>query len=199
MRVSPRPRGSTLLEDHSRSPGRGFPAPAGIDPDTGHVALLLPARFPRPRGDRPVDLGARWWLPRWFPRARGDRPDVSGPAAIRTSVSPRPRGSTLVRRCRPRSGRGFPAPAGIDPPSFVTIGGSSWFPRARGDRPAPCSKFWFAVPVSPRPRGSTLICSSCCFSASGFPAPAGIDPSIEVPALKVRGFPRARGDRPSPA
>ena len=172
--VSPRPRGSTLEEVGVEERPAGFPAPAGID------------RGPIPVGH--VELG--------FPRARGDRPHESVFCPIGTTVSPRPRGSTLFDVRDGDGTQGFPAPAGIDPRTGCRSAWRRGFPRARGDRPRSERHLREAKKVSPRPRGSTRWLLGTVEQLVGFPAPAGIDAWWRPSGRRSKGFPRARGDRP---
>ncbi len=169
VRVSPRPRGSTVAGGRQAAGERGFPAPAGIDPASG---------------------GPR------VPRARGDRPGRRATSRRISTVSPRPRGSTpsTSGRCSPRPG--FPAPAGIDPSSAVALPINGGFPRARGDRPCSARMATISSMVSPRPRGSTRSGPEHGREQAGFPAPAGIDPKRPRTPPRRAWFPRARGDRP---
>ncbi len=173
-RVSPRPRGSTSSRRRRPATTPGFPAPAGIDP-RARPSLAEAAGFPRARGDRPPSRRSS---------RRGRR------------VSPRPRGSTRDHLGRDREGRGFPAPAGIDHLIGQPAALGGWFPRARGDRPLPCTAPRSRSRVSPRPRGSTPDAGERHGPADGFPAPAGIDPRRSWRLSFGLGFPRARGDRP---
>ena len=96
--ASPRTRGSTL-EDGAKMPRLGgFPAHAGIDL-ADHPQAVARARLPR---------------------ARGDRPQALSQFAAKTEASPRTRGSTPPEAIGRHHGRGFPAHAGIDPPSGPT-------------------------------------------------------------------------------
>ena len=175
--ASPHPRGWTPLRRRCVRQVEGFPAPAGMDPVGGRCT-----------GGRPR-----------LPRTRGDGPMRHEPDASRAGASPHPRGWTRRRRRPLRGCRGFPAPAGMDPHR------SSWrmslrgLPRTRGDGPW---HVWLAsepAPASPHPRGWTQGRRPRAAPATGFPAPAGMDPSRCRPTYHRRRLPRTRGDGGFPA
>ena len=68
-----------------------------------------------------------------------------------------------------------------------------WFPRARGDRPVRVLLRSARYQVSPRPRGSTPGWSMLCLHSTGFPAPAGIDPTDTIEGGAHKVSPRPRG------
>ena len=173
-RASPCPRGSTLFPSSAMGGSKGFPVPAGIDPY------------------EPEPLGGSLRLP----RARGDRPFTNLGTFLNTAASPCPRGSTCEHP-HPRSDAvGFPVPAGIDPPRGHRPAPRRGLPRARGDRPKwPLRSTRMRV-ASPCPRGSTQGGGAALRERSGFPVPAGIDPSPSARDPPPPWLPRARGDRP---
>ena len=93
--VSPRARGWTVGERLVRPLSNGFPASAGMDP-----RLLCTDSSPRR-----------------CPRERGDGPERSRLQGRGGSVSPRARGWTPSVLMWTPSVAGFPASAGMDPPS----------------------------------------------------------------------------------
>ena len=170
----PRPRGSTRHLWRAAAHTLGSPAPAGID-------LRYCAGC-----DRSFRL----------PRARGDRPSRTFTGPLTVLAPPRPRGSTPAKASTRVIPSGSPAPAGIDPLRPRITWMRYRLPRARGDRPS-FSAFCVAViPAPPRPRGSTSGVDASCCPVGGSPAPAGIDPTVLRGEGKLRGLPRARGDRP---
>ena len=193
---------------------RGSPAPAGIDPFGGQIALLPMRTFgsPAPAGiDPQVALERRVASDGRFPRTRGDRPADCEEVhwEPRLPVPPHPRGYTLRRRrletlqVQP----GSPAPAGIDllMPVPLHVPVVRWFPRTRGDRPA--TWFWTegvgVAEGSPAPAGIDPDSKHQLVHRPGLgsPAPAGIDPSLVDHDTNAphRRFPRTRGDRPQSA
>ena len=111
---SPHPRGWTWparLADGLRC---GFPAPAGMDPLKGGGGARR-RRIPRTRGDGPAPC-----------------------CAVHPSHwdSPHPRGWTVHLEDEAHTDPGFPAPAGMDPPTSRASTSGSWIPRTRGDGPA---------------------------------------------------------------
>ena len=174
VRDSPRSRGWTRHRCLQHFAQVGFPALAGMDPESD-----LPGRE---RG--------------WIPRARGDGPDGGEPDRERRQDSPRSRGWThdvdaLLARLD-----GFPALAGMDP---ATIGPSSSrrrIPRARGDGPSPSSSRSDANTDSPRSRGWTQRPQPIERHVSGFPALAGMDRAARGDRRSGAWIPRARGDGP---
>ena len=72
------------------------------------------------------------------------------------------------------------------------------FPRARGDRPPFHPMQGRELRLPPRTRGSTQCHRWCRCHILASPAHAGIDLGPSMPPLRLRSFPRARGDRPMP-
>ena len=133
LEASPCPRGSTWPGSRHGLSGAGFPVPAGID----QVTRISPTTW------------------RGLPRARGDRPlEILRPLR-HVAASPCPRGSTPRTGSTQEGEKGFPVPAGIDPPRQGEKPGNRGLPRARGDRPEGSFHGLSAPPASPCPRGST--------------------------------------------
>ena len=171
---SPHPRGWTRELEEERISVKGFPAPAGMDP--GRRA---------PGGRR-----------RGIPRTRGDGPCASLPVSVTSADSPHPRGWTR-RRSDPTTCRlGFPAPAGMDPSRRSGRGRSCRIPRTRGDGPDFDAMAAFWEEDSPHPRGWTHARLLSARRGGGFPAPAGMDPSLPSRRGTRRRIPRTRGDGP---
>ena len=134
---------------------------------------------------------------RGLPRTRGDGP-VSPAARIFCSwASPHPRGWTPVRRIARPHRTGFPAPAGMDllPDHRICI--PPGLPRTRGDGPGGIGAVRSLIGASPHPRGWTLTGIYPRVGASGFPAPAGMDPVLAPVESSATGLPRTRGDGPA--
>ena len=72
-------------------------------------------------------------------------------------------------------------------------------PRTRGDGPARVGPLYVRVVDSPHPRGWTRTNHACRRQASGFPAPAGMDPFPSSGEAGPARIPRTRGDGPAPA
>ena len=152
--ASPHPRGWTPCSPRCTSAGTGFPAPAGMDRDH---------RWPR-----------KW--PRRLPRTRGDGPRIRVAPAGSIQASPHPRGWTPQAQHVPDIGRGFPAPAGMDPTRHGRCCMTAWLPRTRGDGPEAGRRTRVAYTASPHPRGWTPAEVPAHRRRRGFPAPAGMDP-----------------------
>ena len=133
-----------------------------------------------------------------LPRTRGDGPHPQGRGHRQREASPHTRGWTRHGPTRDHSLSGFPAHAGMDPPTSPSPSGTSWLPRTRGDGPrtASCEGCLFAA--SPHTRGWTRAGVGYPECRSGFPAHAGMDP-VDSPATAAStGLPRTRGDGPPP-
>ena len=173
-RASPRSRGWTRISRATTGRLRGFPALAGMDPETSET----------------IALGSR------LPRARGDGPSCSGWQAAARPASPRSRGWTAGARSRSGAGDGFPALAGMDPTAWLTSTPRYRLPRARGDGPKNRVREYQKSRASPRSRGWTRRAAPSASGVRGFPALAGMDPLVVLIVLVRRGLPRARGDGP---
>ena len=172
--ASPHPRGWTGEGVSCRRVASGFPAPAGMDP-WRTSGCSTSGGLPRTRGDGP-------------PWAWGD---VSV-----FEASPHPRGWTR-RRAGDRVGpAGFPAPAGMDPAARHSPPRCARLPRTRGDGPSLLFGVPQVAPASPHPRGWTRDGAGPAHHRGGFPAPAGMDPSVEAQRRSASGLPRTRGDGP---
>ena len=172
--VSPPTRGWTRSLASRLQALLGFPAHAGMDP-RGADRLGSPRRFPRPRGDGPRRSAKGWVKPR---------------------VSPPTRGWTSVCSVWRRLLSGFPAHAGMDLIPMPRAAPTWWFPRPRGDGPLAYCAALGCQPVSPPTRGWTPDHARGRRDLLGFPAHAGMDPSILLRCVAERRFPRPRGDGP---
>ena len=154
LQVSPPTRGWTCRRRKSCPLGGGFPAHAGMDP------VMLTGV-----------VGGRW-----FPRPRGDGPLAFWIRLVWMEVSPPTRGWTQPRRRIMDRLRGFPAHAGMDPPSREPRAPTPRFPRPRGDGPTLHQVVEPSERVSPPTRGWTSGDWEDLRDAAGFPAHAGMDP-----------------------
>ena len=131
-----------------------------------------------------------------LPRTRGDGPDSASPSHALIRASPHTRGWTRRRLYRRRPRWGFPAHAGMDPSESAAGGGSRRLPRTRGDGPRPRGQKPKPSPASPHTRGWTRVAAAEPAGRLGFPAHAGMDPSLRRPMCAETGLPRTRGDGP---
>ena len=194
--VSPPTRGWTRERITESDVDGGFPAHAGMDPARSRHSPA-PRWFPRPRGDGPIYIAAEteaaavspptrgWTSPApcpetaaggfpahagmdpstgpacircsWFPRPRGDGPTTAITIAPAPGVSPPTRGWTLLGAESRRRSAGFPAHAGMDPYPGPTGQAHRGFPRPRGDGPPPRGAVRSAFLVSPPTRGWTAL------------------------------------------
>ena len=171
---SPHPRGWTPPGLPCSSRTIVFPAPAGMDPreSAGHICR---ARFPRTRGDGPKPgHGEYGW----------------------DTFSPHPRGWTAVPRASSHGTTVFPAPAGMDLYRYISLLTPKSFPRTRGDGPGAVVNAQIADVFSPHPRGWTPAMAMRARPCAVFPAPAGMDLRSSTMAIRLRCFPRTRGDGP---
>ena len=118
-------------------------------------------------------------------------------ATPRDARLPRTRGDGPRRCRRPRgAARGFPAHAGMDPVCSVHWAGQLGLPRTRGDGPVHAETFATSAAASPHTRGWTRIAERREDALSGFPAHAGMDPTVRPVVRRRRWLPRTRGDGP---
>ena len=172
--ASPRTRGWTRGGQFPVVSLRGFPAHAGMDPEST-------GRTRRRQG---------------LPRARGDGPAHRVSLNRQAAASPRTRGWTPYGSDRSASSFGFPAHAGMDPISGAPSTSHLRLPRARGDGPFGLDVLCTKCLASPRTRGWTRKRSGRRLDLPGFPAHAGMDPTRRIKEAGARGLPRARGDGP---
>ena len=173
--ATPHTRGSTLAWPMAFGQEVGYPAYAGIDPKMRKSKGLL-SGLPRIRGDRPRPLQLR---------------HVCGAA------TPHTRGSTCEYWRGMIGQLGYPAYAGIDPRMLGRYFTSLGLPRIRGDRPPGSDLPQLSVQATPHTRGSTLCYHYAPQILRGYPAYAGIDPSVGDANMPVLRLPRIRGDRPT--
>ena len=131
------------------------------------------------------------------PRTRGDGPGSSTTHGLVSAVSPHTRGWTLATGPLLAPDPGFPAHAGMDPCTREVSCSAARFPRTRGDGPARGDRGVHAGAVSPHTRGWTRYLQCTAPSSSGFPAHAGMDPSLPLMRSIAAWFPRTRGDGPA--
>ena len=175
-RVSPPTRGWTHQPESVVTGRDGFPAHAGMDPHSGWQDPR-DCRFPRPRGDGPTYMVA------------------INPSMV---VSPPTRGWTCATALDISRDCGFPAHAGMDPDTIVHSLRFNGFPRPRGDGPSATPIIPQIAGVSPPTRGWTLQQAGRGRGLAGFPAHAGMDLDWDWGTIARWGFPRPRGDGPSP-
>ncbi len=172
--ATPHARGSTQLIQGMRRGNHGYPACAGIDPET-YLPLIANLGLPRMRGDRP-----NWHF------LHGDV----------ISATPHARGSTFKVYPLTTIREGYPACAGIDPCSKRVQSYPDRLPRMRGDRPCTCAGSARDTVATPHARGSTRFLGIRTPGGYGYPACAGIDLLRRRIARLPRRLPRMRGDRP---
>ncbi len=151
----PHPRGWTPILSCVSYRYRGSPAPAGMDLDDRCAACVA----------------------EWLPRTRGDGPDQQGASRHQDGAPPHPRGWTRGRAGKAGSGRGSPAPAGMDPTLVCRAITPVRLPRTRGD--GPC------------------VHNEIVETMGGSPAPAGMDPTRSARCWLGSRLPRTRGDGPA--
>ncbi len=131
-----------------------------------------------------------------LPRTRGDGPPEEPTDARNPQASPHTRGWTRPPRSAARPAAGFPAHAGMDPVGVGDRERRRRLPRTRGDGP------WGGGPpsdgtgASPHTRGWTPGHRVPEVQLGGFPAHAGMDPSISSRCRPGGWLPRTRGDGP---
>ncbi len=131
--ATPHTRGSTLIDLAWEIILDGYPAYAGIDPC--HMYAI-------------VYVG-------WLPRIRGDRPPCKYPLDVPSRATPHTRGSTRGKPIGKNTLYGYPAYAGIDPPTVTSHRKLPGLPRIRGDRPMLYYIIGEEVLATPHTRGST--------------------------------------------
>ena len=134
-----------------------------------------------------------------IPRTRGDGPAPAGGGGGGGMDSPHPRGWTAAGPLARLDEPGFPAPAGMDPATRLSVHTFGRIPRTRGDGPSMSPSCVLPVTDSPHPRGWTLRLCGRAVVAGGFPAPAGMDREGSRRHPPRRGIPRTRGDGPGKA
>ena len=174
--------------------------------------------FPRPRGDGPAGRfqsmsitpfspPTRGWSSAkpvlnsqksGFPRPRGDGPPRRIWLPQRRGFSPPTRGWSHAEAGDRARNRVFPAHAGMVPPPPRGQRCRSRFPRPRGDGPAWIILYNRRVEFSPPTRGWSHPPAERARVRLVFPAHAGMVPSPYAACQAHRGFPRPRGDGPSP-
>ncbi len=174
MQASPHTRGWTRCQGSESCEPAGFPAHAGMDPSRLRLASPL----------------------RRLPRTRGDGPHVLLPPCDVFQASPHTRGWTRSPDRGRYPGRGFPAHAGMDLARRTTPTCYAWLPRTRGDGPSAQPTSDIPYTASPHTRGWTRGGVHAQGLGFGFPAHAGMDPSLLWTNTDSYGLPRTRGDGP---
>ena len=201
--ASPHTRGWTRLFYDPLGRKGGFPAHAGMDPSCGSDDTASRG-LPRTRGDGPASptcpmlshrRPARCCRPR-LPRTRGDGPSATQAARRCIPASPHTRGWTrLFYDPLGRKG-GFPAHAGMDLVTPDRPHQQSRLPRTRGDGSSISRYCEMSRLASPHTRGWTPHRAGHEIDGSGFPAHAGMDPTVSPDSSRSGGLPRTRGDGP---
>jgi len=111
-------------------------------------------------------------------------------------ATPHARGSTLRKISSIIPVVGYPACAGIDPVLSWGMTLGERLPRMRGDRPRTDRSRWPRRTATPHARGSTPSSAPYLVRREGYPACAGIDPSLIALTRPRPRLPRMRGDRP---
>ena len=174
--LPPHARGCTGAPGRGRGRYSASPARAGMYPSSASPTPKS-FRFPRTRGDVPPTLTAS---PHTFPlppHARGCTPDD---AWVDGGKRASPARAGMYRR------RGSPR------------GLRTSFPRTRGDVPARWRITRRPGKLPPHARGCTLPGFGLETRPVASPARAGMYPASAGPGTGSRGFPRTRGDVPSP-
>ncbi len=173
-RAPPRRRGWTPTMASSKTPAKGSPAQAGMDPE-GRIRNHPPTRLPR---------------------AGGDGPKLAPPFREARVAPPRRRGWTPHHVAPLLELHGSPAQAGMDPrrPRSITLPGG--LPRAGGDGPSPRMRVLMPPAAPPRRRGWTPAPHGYPCRAIGSPAQAGMDPAPRSQSPGGPRLPRAGGDGP---
>ena len=119
------------------------------------------------------------------------------PRSLMTSrASPHTRGWTRGGRRAAADPHGFPAHAGMDPPTPPRPRRYRGLPRTRGDGPVGVLGTFYVIAASPHTRGWTWTSSDAMPTTTGFPAHAGMDPPVGATSGCRRRLPRTRGDGP---
>ena len=172
--ASPHTRGWTVGDGPVGAPRVGFPAHAGMDPQ--HARRMA-------REER-------------LPRTRGDGPSGLSQILVLGEASPHTRGWTSADAVAGGVFEGFPAHAGMDPLRSMAQTWSPWLPRTRGDGPRAEIRHQPCGAASPHTRGWTFLPFRHHSLPYGFPAHAGMDPSLSAWRCLPAGLPRTRGDGP---
>ena len=162
IRASPHTRGWTRPALQGVHRDLGFPAHAGMDPSAIRASASS----------------------RWLPRTRGDGPGSPPGLAAAIAASPHTRGWTRHVTAGRARDAGFPAHAGMDPPRSGGGRSGRRLPRTRGDGPATVTLTLRSALASPHTRGWTPRGLHGDTRAGGFPAHAGMDPSLRSYQLR---------------
>ena len=133
-----------------------------------------------------------------FPRIRGDVPAQVATRSSRPPFSPHTRGCSVFLPEWDESPEVFPAYAGMFRRKYATSRENDGFPRIRGDVPVQIMGNTGETPFSPHTRGCSGIQGAYCLIVMVFPAYAGMFPLRWRGWMPASGFPRIRGDVPTP-
>ncbi len=171
--LSPRLRGTVKPVQPAKHKGRFIPAPAG----NGRRSM-------QKRIHQPV-----------YPRACGERIRHPSGETGTVGLSPRLRGTEYVYAYVCILCRFIPAPAGNGRPCRSWWRERAVYPRACGERRRKSVSVGSAAGLSPRLRGTGLVCSAGIRLSRFIPAPAGNGPKSARPTSKPAVYPRACGER----
>ena len=133
-----------------------------------------------------------------FPRRRGDAPQADLPPPSRLPFPPQARGCTVVRTQAPPPHEVSPAGAGMHPDDPDQQQPGLGFPRRRGDAPHVDVRPDLEAVFPPQARGCTEPGGHHQRRQSVSPAGAGMHPVLGNGGYGWVGFPRRRGDAPTP-
>ena len=169
--LSPRTRGSPLVENRVSSASGPIPADAG----------------------EPWSRSARRCWTRAYPRGRGGAFQGRGYGACKRGLSPRTRGSRVCWISRWPLAGPIPADAG-EPRVVYPLPPTSWaYPRGRGGASSGLQHTLRQSGLSPRTRGSPMAGPSGFEHCGPIPADAG-EPSTRASVrILLRAYPRGRG------
>ncbi len=129
-----------------------------------------------------------------LPRPCGDGPPTDPLARGYHMVTSPMRGWTHPAPGPLRIFFGYPAHAGMDPPSRGSLARQCGLPRPCGDGPCSGKPASISAQVTPPMRGWTSSVYIFAFRVKGYPAHAGMDPKPCAPCAQEKRLPRPCGD-----
>ena len=185
------------LDGGSGPDGGRLPRTRGDGPHSGQLTPRCSPASPHTRGWTPTGSG-RYRPARGLPRTRGGWTRVSRVSELLDVGFPT-RGWTPYGARRHHPAAGLPRTRGDGPSgSQVASGVRFRLPRTRGDGPVHAEQIHAGNPASPHTRGWTRDPRRARRRQDGFPAHAGMDPSLRRSAFRRWRLPRTRGDGPRP-
>jgi len=192
MRVYPRARGGTVVEERDDLRRRGLSPRTRGNP-----------KLPSPRESNPWSIPAHAGEPtcwkHWkeqsgvYPRARGGTLNTPPLERQIGGLSPRTRGNRRHAGSGNRGAGSIPAHAGEPATSAISPSNTGVYPRARGGT---LSGRFTPIPdqgLSPRTRGNQILCGARGTGVGSIPAHAGEPECGMRVSLKYWVYPRARG------